>query len=970
MIGLIRRDPESLREEAPLPAPQVRRRHAWRLTLGRKLALVTAAFVLLWSGHVGVGYLGRQQAVSFSALVSESGKLRMHSQRIAFLAALCDRKVPQQDAESELCRTAIRQAIHNYDTSLRVVGSAPLRFFRSEDRRLIAAAIESLQADWSGYRAAAKAVVTPGGENDGIDPRLYIEGRTELLLDRAEALTDLLVTSQHRAQEARDRLQNVLQLLGLLLLVAIAGIGYRQGVLPLRELARLARRAERGDYGWRLDYRSADEVGELVDAFNEGNVRTQRLLNELAAEAAAAWRAEVESGCLLESAADGIVISDRNGRILRINREAERIFGYPRQELVGRSVQELVPIRFRQAHCGYHAGYVHAPASRSMGQTTAVPGLRKDGSEVSVEISLSPAQFDEQFQVIAVVRDVTQRLRAEADRRRLLTILDATPDLIAIFTLDCELVYLNPAGRRLLGMAADDPLEGRRLDELLEPEAYQVLREEALPVVLAAGVWNGELVLRDRTGAEIPVSQLVISHTGDSQPPRYLSTIARDISERKRHEVELTHRATHDQLTGLANRTLFEDKLEQAIHHAQCSGSMVAVVFIDLDNFKLVNDTMGHAAGDALLSEIAQRLQTHLRKHDTKARLGGDEFAVILERLFGPEDVIRIVHDLGEALRHPISLRGREFAVTTSIGISLYPNDGTTVEALLMHADTAMYEAKAAGRNSHRFYRPSMNLRVAERLDMESDLRQALARDELRLHYQPVVSATDAAIVGCEALLRWQHPVHGLLASGRFIPVAEESGLIVPIGRWVLEQACRQAQAWKATGLALNYVAVNISARQLREPALTEIVGTALADSGLPAEALELELTEGSVLPGAAVACQILSEIQSLGVRLVADDFGTGYSSLSALKLFRFDKVKIDRQFVCDLLTDPGDAAIVKATIAMAHAFGAVAVAEGVETEAQADILRHYGCDQLQGYLFGLPVDAAEFQLLLQMRTP
>lgn len=431
-------------------------------------------------------------------------------------------------------------------------------------------------------------------------------------------MSQLLFSSQQRAQRYRDGLQSGLQLLGLLLLIAVTAIAYRQGVLPLRQLVRLTRRAGRGDYSGWLDYRSSDEVGELVTAFNESNRRTRRLLSELAAEARAARRAEAATDSLLESAADGIIISSPEGRILRVNREAERIFGYPRQELLGRSIEELIPARLRQAHHAHLAGYVGAPEARAMGSMGAVPGLRKDGSEVPVEISLSPACFEGQMQVISVVRDVTQRLRTEADRQRLLAILDATPDMIAIFTPDRKLCYLNPAGRELLGLGPQDPVEQHAIDALLAPSAQQL-----------------------------------IAHFDEGGRLTHVSAIARDISERRQYEAQLLHRATHDQLTGLANRALFRDRLTQAVYHAERSGRLVALAFIDLDDFKQINDSLGHAAGDALLQEIAARLRRHLRKGDTRARLGGDEFAVILEDLGRPDDALVVVDGLMRELQRP-----------------------------------------------------------------------------------------------------------------------------------------------------------------------------------------------------------------------------------------------------------------------------------------------------------------------------
>src|SRR5690625_2983951 len=843
---LIQRSPSDRRAVAWPPASS-RRHGLWRLSLGRKLALVILGFVLLWSAHAWVGYLGRGQLISYSALVNDAGKLRMYSQRIAYQTAVCDSAMQLEDLAASSCQMVIRQAVEAYEQNFQAVKSASFGLLFSEDKRLIIEIINNLESDWSDFRLAAEAIAEASTEEAAAPWRLYVAEHNTRLLDQAEALTQLLVDSQQRAQSVRDTALNILQLLGLGMLVVVAVVGYRQGVKPLRQLAGIAYRAERGCYDYRLDYQASDEIGELVNAFNKSNLKTARLLDQLAQEVAVARRAEEEADLLLESAADGIVISNRDGQILRLNREAERIFGYSRQELVGRHVHDLIPLRYRHAHKSHQRGYVQAAEPRPMGHSPVVWGLRKDRTEVPIEVSLSPAPVGQRFRVIAVVRDVSWRLQVEADRQRLLAILDATPDVIAIFTSTRELIYLNPAGRYLLGMQTSEALHARNLDELLTPIAQQLLSNKAMPGVLAHGIWNDELMLRVRGGREYPVSLLLIAHVSDAGQEKYFSAIARDISERKRYEEELTHQATHDQLTGLANRALFEDRLKQAIYDAQRSGLKVAVVFIDLDNFKLVNDTLGHATGDALLREIAQRMQSQLRQHDTKARLGGDEFAVIMNRLRSHEDAARIVLGLGEALRRPIRLRDQELIVTTSIGISVYPEDGADSEALLMRADMAMYQAKAAGRDNHCFYAPGMNLQAAERLTIENDLRRALAQGELRLHYQPVIDAANLNVVGCEVLLRWQHPSQGLLLPGRFIPVAEESGLIVEIGQWVLEQACRQAKLWLDAGLEPGFIAVNISARQLREPGLAQIIQQALESNALRPGMLELELTESSL---------------------------------------------------------------------------------------------------------------------------
>lgn len=677
-----------------------------RLTLGWKFGLVVAAFLLLWFGHAGIASLNAKYTEVFAEHVDDAGKLRMYSQRIAFLVEECVELQAQPSTELVLCRSALELALKQYAANIASVRRASAALLLPQDQDAVQRALRKLEADAAAYRTAAAALLE--STSDSAANKAYVLQHADLMLDRAEILVRALVKGQIRVQRFRDRLNNALQGIGLLLLVVVTYIGRRQVLQPVREITRLARRASHGDYKSRVRQKTNDEIGALAAAFNQSNARTQRLIDELAAGQAAAKRAEQEARSLLESAADGIVISDMAGHILRLNREAERIFGYSRQELVGSTVEQLIPERLRTRHRAYQGAYAENATSRVMGPASKVVGLRSDGSEVPLEISLSPVKLAEKPHVIAVVRDVTEREQAEADRRRLLTILDATPDLVAIFTPSRELSYLNPAGRQLLGIGLEDALSEHSIDELLSSSARNLLKAEALPIALATGHWSGELDLQDTQGQAVPVSQQLIAHLDEEGRPTHVSAIARDISERRQHEARLLYKATHDQLTGLANRALFRDRLEQAVYQAERSGKLVALVFIDLDDFKQINDSLGHAAGDALLREIAKRLQTHLRKSDTRARFGGDEFAVILENLAHLDDAVTVVESLVEELHRPMYWAGQEIVVTTSIGISLFPRDASSKEQLLLHADTAMYRAKAEGRSSYRVYNASM----------------------------------------------------------------------------------------------------------------------------------------------------------------------------------------------------------------------------------------------------------------------
>jgi diguanylate cyclase (GGDEF)-like protein len=430
---------------------------------------------------------------------------------------------------------------------------------------------------------------------------------------------------------------------------------------------------------------------------------------------------------------------------------------------------------------------------------------------------------------------------------------------------------------------------------------------------------------------------------------------------------QLRHAATHDALTGLPNRLLLADRLEQAIARSQRHGVRFAVLVIDLDRFKAINDSLGHIAGDELLKEVARRLSLLVRREDTLARLGGDEFVLLIHEISTPQDAELVARKALAQVAIPTNLSGLEVHVSPSIGISLCPDDGSSAEALLQHADAAMYHAKKTGRNTLQFFAPAMNAFARERLELESGLRAALAQREFELHYQPKVEIASGRIESAEALIRWRHPKRGLIAPGGFIPLAEETGLIEPIGEWVLNEACRQARAWQSTGLHLR-IAVNLSARQFRQENLIDTVRGALARAGLEPRYLELELTETAVMQDAESSVQIMRRLSDLGVRISVDDFGTGYSSLSYLRRLPLDKLKIDRSFIREIVTSHDDAEIVRAIVSLAHTLHLKVIAEGVETEEQLIFLRSLGCDQYQGYYCSPPLPPLEFVALLPYR--
>jgi diguanylate cyclase (GGDEF)-like protein/PAS domain S-box-containing protein len=441
--------------------------------------------------------------------------------------------------------------------------------------------------------------------------------------------------------------------------------------------------------------------------------------------------------------------------------------------------------------------------------------------------------------------------------------------------------------------------------------------------------------------------------------------VGRDVTHQRLAEQQVLKLARYDGLTGLPNRTMFMDELERTLARARRHGGRFALFFIDLDRFKNINDSLGHGAGDQLLKVMATRLRTLLRDSDLVARLGGDEFVVLLDATVEADDLAHVARKALAAIGEPVPIDSRSYQVTGSIGISLYPDDGADAAALLKNADAAMYLAKDRGKNNYQFYTVQLAAHSAQQFALEADLRVALQRDELLLHFQPKVRVDTGALIGMEALLRWLHPQRGLLPPGTFITLAEDCGLILPIGQWVLDAACRQMRAWRDAGLQVPRCAVNLSARQLGTDTLVDDVARALADHRLAAEALEVEITESVLMADPERANRTLQALHGMGVHVSIDDFGTGYSSLAYLKRFPAQTVKIDRSFVSGLPQDRDDAAITQAVIAMAHSLGLEVVAEGVETQAQLDFLLRQGCDQAQGYLISRPVPADQLQRML-----
>jgi diguanylate cyclase (GGDEF)-like protein/PAS domain S-box-containing protein len=531
---------------------------------------------------------------------------------------------------------------------------------------------------------------------------------------------------------------------------------------------------------------------------------------------------------------------------------------------------------------------------------------------------------------------------------------------------DMPLVYVNRAFERVTGYGREEAI-GRNCRFLQGADREQPELDKIRRAI--AEEHDAQALLRNyRKDGSLFWNMLYVTPVLDprSGTVTHFVGVQYDITEIKRYQDELEHQANHDALTGLANRNLLKDRLQQSLALAHRYERPFSLAFIDLDNFKLINDSLGHDIGDRLLKIVAERLVTCVREGDTVARLGGDEFVLLVTEQGRDDSVYRIVQRVMAAISQPFVIDKREFKVTCSVGVATFPHDGEDPDTLLRNADTAMYRAKDLGRNTFQLYSSEMNANFGERLTLETDLWKALERDEFVLHYQPKVDLKTGRIIGMEALLRWQHPVSGMVPPGKFIPVAEESSLIVQIGNWVIHEACRQNKAWQDDGLRYVPIAVNISARQLQDRNLVETVRAALESTRLRAEHLEIELTESAVMLNADETINTMAVLRGMDVRISLDDFGTGYSSLSYLKRFPVTGLKIDQSFVRDIAYDPDDAAIVRAIVAVAQELMLDVTAEGVETVEQLEFLKAHGCGEAQGYYFARPVPASEMQALLE----
>ncbi len=656
---------------------------------------------------------------------------------------------------------------------------------------------------------------------------------------------------------------------------------------------------------------------------------------------------------ILEHANEAIITFNEKLEIESFNPVSLALFGYSEPELLGMSLEKLVP--------GFKKIKQEQSNNVIAQSTPLVFGCRKNGLFFPVEITIGEPFYNENKTWMAIIHDISERKKTEQGLRLMSRIFEDSHDAIIVTDMHSNIIDVNLSFTAITGFSKEEVIgkNPRIMKSNLHPSSFYSAMWDALK---ESGRWSGEIWDKRKDGEVYPKWLSMSAVKNDFGEVSHFVGIFSDITSRKKAENRLTQLAHYDSLTGLPNRTLFMEKLNWSIDLANREQRQVVLFFLDLDRFKIVNDTMGHQVGDQLLVNVANRLRHCVRKVDIVSRLAGDEFTIVITNIDHIEDIAIVAQKVLDAFNTPISLSGHDFFVTTSIGITTYPDDGLDIDKLLKNADTAMYHAKSMGKNNYQFYSEAMNQKVHDEMELENNLRKALENEEFFLHYQPQIEVSSNKIVGAEVLVRWKHPKLGFISPAKFIPYAERSDLILPIGYWVLETACEQYVKWQQQGIPPFILSVNYSGVQLKKPGQVELVASILAKTGMNPENLKLELTESVVMEDAENIINTLHKFKKMGISFSIDDFGTGYSSLSYLKRFPIDTLKIDKSFVDDIATDADDEAISSTIIAMAHNLRLSVVAEGVETKEQLNILQAKGCDQVQGYYFCHPLHHDEFK--------
>jgi len=720
----------------------------------------------------------------------------------------------------------------------------------------------------------------------------------------------------------------------------------------------ITKRGELRDIAWyNRTLKGGD--GSVVGLLAIGQDVTQQLKVEIALR-----ESEEQFRGLVESTEDWIWEVDQHGIYTYCSPQVEKILGYVPESIVGKNPLDLMSTKEVEV---VGADFLETFRKREPLQRLVNVNIHCSGDEVVLELSGIP--FYDNYGNFrgyrGIYRDITERKRLYDQLQLAAMVLESTPEGVVITDVNRTIIKVNPAFTHTTGYSEEEIL-GKTPSVLNSNRHDAVFFQSMWESINQCGQWQGEIWNRRKDGEIYPEWLNINAISGDDGEVTHYAAIFSDISTQEHVRKQLHNLAYYDALTKLPNRELFRDRLANALAQANRHDESVALMFLDLDHFKNINDSLGHRAGDDLLKAVASTLEACVRNSDTVARLGGDEFIIVIPAVIQVEDIAKVAEKIIYAMEKPFEIEGaHKIHVSTSIGISLYPTDGQNVDALLKNADTAMYRAKEAGRRGYKFYTEEMSQRFAERLTLENELRKAIESDGLTLAYQPQVAIDTGKVVGFEVLARWYHEERGWISPAQFIPIAEETGLIIPIGNWVLQQACEQLKCWQEAFLPELKMAVNLSGFQVHQEGLVDYVLGMVKSSGVAPHTLELELTETSLMDNVESTMDTLSALSAHGIRLAIDDFGTGYSSLSYLKRFDIDKLKIDQSFVRDITVDESEAEIVTTIIAMANNLHLNVIAEGVETAEQLAYLKKNGCNEVQGFYFSPPKSAEAITSML-----
>ncbi len=663
---------------------------------------------------------------------------------------------------------------------------------------------------------------------------------------------------------------------------------------------------------------------------------------------------------LIDTALDGVIQLNQKGEIILYNQEVRKILGWGSDRIFQQKLLDLIVPDYDRTGRWQEIIHLLCAAQTDIDHARCeLEAKHRDGHLLQLELSISRVTLDNSVEFNLFLRDITQRKQEEEQLLLAAKVFESSNESILITDVNNNIVTANNAFLNMTGFTMEE-IRGRNPRFLSSGDHDDAFYRDMWHSINTTGSWQGEILDHTKQGLRFFQHLAITSiRNSDGDLTHYIA-ISSDITERKEYDKNIHFLAYYDVLTGLPNRSLLRDRLGQLIATAHRDHMMFALLFLDLDRFKYINDSMGHSVGDKLLQSVAQRLQECVREGDTVARIGGDEFIILLREV-DAAGVSLVSDKILKSLATPFNLSGQIIATYASVGIALYPEHATDIDVLMKNADAAMYYAKENGRNNYKFFTPEMNFRANKLFSMEKDLRTALDQDQFTLVYQPQVDLTTGLICGAEALIRWKHPDNGNVPPAEFIPVAEETGQIVAIGEWVLRTACWRFAQWQKKGMRPFPIAVNLSIRQLRQPNLAEVIENILKETGLNPQLLELEITEGIMMGDNQAAMTFLTRMHELGIQMSIDDFGTGFSSLSYLKNLPVNKLKVDQSFVRDIETDQSDAAIVRSIISLGHRLDLKVIAEGVENIAQLDFLRIRGCDEVQGYYFSRPLAAEDF---------